>query len=111
VVASGTQTCSIGSEHTLRDETGNEGEIFDAAIDLGNLTTSDALEIRLYEKLLVGGTLRRTYYAKVTDTQDDEANLKSPVWYVPAKTVMKAWKLTIKQTAGTGRNIDWTIYK
>jgi hypothetical protein len=110
VVASGTQACSVGTEHTLRDETSNEGKVFDAAIDLGNLATSDVLEIRLYVKALSGGTLRRVYYAKYTDSQDNVDSLKSPIVYVPAVTVMKEWKLTVKQTAGTGRNVDWTVY-
>lgn len=111
VVASGTQTCTVNTEHTLRDETANEGEVFDARIDLGNAASSDIFEIRLYEKLLSGGTLRRTYYARYVNSQDDEANFSSPIIYVPAVTVAKEWKLTIKQTAGTGRNVDWTIYK
>jgi len=111
VVASGTQTAVVGTEHTLRDETANEGEIFDAAISLGNMASGDVVEIRVYVKLLSGGTLERVYYAKYVDAQDDEGNLKSKTVYIPAMTVMKEWKLTIKQTAGTGRNYDWCIYK
>jgi len=111
VVASGTQTCVVGTEHTLRDETANEGEVFDARLDLGNAASGDIFEIRVYEKLLAAGTLRRTYYARYADSQNDEANFASPIVYIPAMTVTKQWKLTIKQTAGTGRNVDWTIYK
>jgi hypothetical protein len=111
VVASNTQPATIGTEHTLRDETGNEGEIFDASIDLGNMVAGDVTEIRVYAKLLTGGTLRRVYYAKYVDAQDDENNLKSLIVYIPAMTVAKEWKLTLKQTAGTGINYDWTIYK
>ncbi len=110
VVASGTQTAVINTEHTLRDETANEGQVFDAIIDLGNMVPGDTVEIRVYAKALGTGTLRRVYYAKYVNAQDDEPNLKSPVVYVPAVTVMKEWKLTLKQTAGTGRNFDWTIY-
>lgn len=113
VVASGTQTAVVSpsTEHTLLDETGNEGEVFDAAIDLGNLTVGETCEIRLYEKLLSGGTARRTYYAKYVGGQNDEGNFKSAILYVPAKTVMKEWKLTLQQTGGTGRAFDWAIYK
>jgi hypothetical protein len=111
VVASGTQTATVGTEHTLRDETAGEGEVYDAAIDLANMQANDVLEIRLYVKLLTGGTLHRVYYAKFADAQDDESQLVHPVVYVPALTVMKEWKLTLKQTAGTGRNYDWTVYK
>jgi hypothetical protein len=110
VVASGTQTATVGTEHTLRDETGNEGEVFDAVIDLGNMASGDVVELRVYAKALTGSTLRRVYYQKFNDSQDDEPSLQSPIVYVPAMTVMKEWKLTLKQTAGTGRNYDWTIY-
>jgi hypothetical protein len=104
-VASGTQTATVGTEHTLRDETGNEGEIFDAVIDLGNMAAGDTTEIRLYVKALSSGTLRLLYYSPFSGVQSE------PIVYVPALTVMKEWKLTLKQTAGTGRNYDWTIYK
>ncbi len=107
---SGTQTATIGTEHTLKDETANEGAVYDASIDLGNMVSGDTVEIRVYAKLLTGGTLRRVYYEKYVGAQDDEPNRKSPIVYVLAMTVMKEWKLTLKQTAGTGRAFDWTIY-
>lgn len=109
VVASGTQTAD-GSEDVLRDDTSNEGKVFDAAIDLNNMASGDAVEIRLYAKLLTSGALHRVYYRKYVDAQDNEPLLKSPIIYIPAITVAKEWKLTLKQTAGTNRNYDWTIY-
>ncbi len=114
VVASGTVTATVGTapanELTLRDETANEGVVFDASVDLGNMVSGDTVEIRVYAKLLAGGTLRRVYYEKFVGSQDDEPNMKSPIAYVLAMTVMKEWKLTLKQTAGTARTYDWTIY-
>lgn len=110
VKASGTQTATINTEHSLQDTTADEGAIFDAAIDLGNMVAGDVVEIRVKAKLLTGGTKRRVYYASFTDNQDDEGNLKSLICYVPAMTVAKEWELTLKQTAGTGRNFDWVIY-
>jgi hypothetical protein len=109
VVDSGTKTAD-GSEQTIRDETSAEGKVYDASIDLGLMASGDAVEIRLYAKLLTGGTLRRVYYRKYYDSQDSEGVLKSPIVYIPAITVVKEWKLTLKQTAGTNRNYDWTIY-
>ena len=111
VVASGTQLCVLTTEHILRDETGNEGEVFAAGIDLGLGVALDVFEIRVYEMLLAAGTLRRTYYAKFTGPTDDEPNMKSSIINIPPMTVRKEWKLTIKQTLGTGRNVAWTIYK
>jgi hypothetical protein len=111
VLASGTQAATVGTEHTLRDETGSEGNVLDAIVDLGNMASGDTVEIRVYMKALSGGTIHRAYYQKFVGSQDDEGNLKSPIIYVPATTATSEWKLTLKQTAGTGRNYDWTIYK
>jgi hypothetical protein len=111
VVASGTQTATVHTEHTLLDETAAEGEVYDAAVDLANMQSGDVLELRLAVKLLSGGTLHRVYYAKFADAQDDESQVVHPVVYVPALTVMKEWRLTLKQTDGIGRNYDWTVYK
>lgn len=110
VHASGTQTAVLTTEHVLEDDTASEGKVFDVKIDLGNMVAGDTVEIRVYEKLLSAGTLRRTYYQKYVSTQDDEGALRSPIVYVPAMTLAKEWKLTLKQTLGTGRNFDWTIY-
>lgn len=110
VVASGTQAATIGTEHTLYDETGNEGGAYDAFIDGANMASGDIVEVRVYAKLLSGGTLHRVYYAKYTNSQDDEPRRKSPIIYIPAITVAKEWKLTLKQTAGTGRNFDFIVY-
>jgi hypothetical protein len=97
--------------HTLLDDTSNEGEVFDAALDLGNLADGETMEVFVEEKLVSGGTLHRVYYQKYVGVQDDTSTAKSPVVYLPALTVAKEWKLSIKQTDGTGRDVDWTVYK
>jgi hypothetical protein len=85
--------------------------VFDAALDLGNLADGETMEVFVYEKLLSGGTLHRVYYQKYVGVQDDTTTGNSPVVYVPALTVAKEWKLSIKQTGGTGRDVDWVVYK
>ena len=109
ILASGTQTATIDTEHTLLDETASEGKVLDALIDLANMVSGDTLELRVYVKALTGGTLRRAYYQKFVGSQDSEAILKSPIIYVPAVTATTEWKLTLKQTAGTGRAFDWKV--
>jgi hypothetical protein len=111
VHASGTQTCVLTTEHVLVDETDSEGKVFDAILDLGNLTGAEVLEVRVHIKALSTGNLRRAYYAKYYGSQDDAPALKSPIVYVPAMTIAKEWKLTIQQTGGTGRDVDWTVYR
>jgi len=109
ILASGTQAATIGVEHVLRDETGSEGKILDAFIDLGNMVAGDYTEVRVFTKTLTGGSLRRVYYQKFVGAQDDEPTGRSPIIYVPALTATTEYKITLKQTAGTGRNYDWKI--
>ena len=109
IVASGTQTAVITTEHVLRDEVASEGKVLDAFIDLGNMVAGDYTEIRVYTKVLSGGTLRRIYYQKFVGAQDDEPTGRSPIVYIPGITATTEYKITLKQTAGTGRNYDWKI--
>jgi len=111
VVDSDTQTCTVTTEHTLLDDTSNEGEVLDAYLDLSEAVAGDVFEIRLYAKLLSGGDLARVYYARYVGVQDDEANFRSPIIYVPAMTECEEWKLTLEQAEGTSRDVDWTVYK
>lgn len=112
VVASGTLLAIIGTEHTIYDTAGaDQGEVYDGSIDLGNMQEGDIVKIRVFEKLLSGGTLRRTYYDIYSGNQDNETLNLSPIAYIPAKTIMKQWKLTLQQIAGIGRSFDWVILK
>lgn len=110
VHASGTQTATINTEHVLEDETSSEGKVFDAAIDLAAMVAGDTTEIRVYAVLLASGTIHRVYYHKYVDVQDNEPILLSPIVNVPPLTVAKEWKVTLKQTTGTGRAYPWTVY-
>ena len=108
ILASGTVTTD-GTEQTIRDETGSEGKVLDALIDLGNSISTETIEVRVYTKVLTGGALRRIYFQKFVGAQDDEGTQRSPIVYIPAITATTEWKLTIKKTAGTNRAYDWKV--
>lgn len=101
VIASGTQTATISTEHTLNTDTTNHTYVL--AVDAGNMVAGDLLELRLYTKVLSGGTERLAYVGSFQHTQGEPAKYSVPV---PANISCKA---TLKQTAGTGRAYDWSL--
>jgi hypothetical protein len=100
----GTQTATINTEHVLVDDTTHEGHVFDGKIHLNNMASGDSTTITLYEKALSGSTLSITYQATFVGGQSPQVLQILPL------TLAKEWKLTLKQTAGTGRAYDWTVY-
>jgi len=104
-------TATNGTEQTLLDDTSNRGSILDAFIDLSAMTATETFEIRVYVKVLTGGTLHEIYYAKYIGAQLDETTFRTPVVYVPAITEPYEWKLTLKRVAGTDRAVDWAVYR
>lgn len=101
VVASGTQTATIGTEHTLATNT--SGKTVVLVVDTGNMANGDILELRLKTKVLSGGTSRLAYIATYSNIQATPQKYSVPV---PANIEIVA---TLKQTAGTGRNYPWSL--
>ena len=105
LVASGTQTAVIGTEHTLSTDTSNGNFVF--KVDANAMASGDTLELRIYDVVLASGVSRVAYFSKFTDAQgaDDKIKVSVPV---PANIEFKA---TLKQTAGTGRAFPWSVLK
>lgn len=100
-IASGTQTASIGSEHTLATDTANHN--YALAVDTGAMVNGDTLELRLYTIVLSAGTERLAYLATYSNVQGQPQKYSVPV---PADISIKA---TLKQTVGTGRSFPWKL--
>jgi hypothetical protein len=111
ILDQGTQTATVGTEHTIKDDTTYSGSVLDAYVDLANMQAGDVVELRIYVKLRTISTLHAIYYATYADEQIDEGNYKLPVVYIPGITEPAEWKLTLKQTTGTGRAYDWIVYR
>ncbi len=101
VVASGTQTATIGTEHTLNTDT--TGKTYVLVVDTGAMVLKDILELRIKTKVLSGGTEREAYIAYYSHVQAKPQKYSVPV---PANQSIKA---TLKQTAGTGRAFPWAL--
>ena len=103
VIASGTQTAVISTEHTLATTSGPGVYVF--WVDKANLASGDTVELRLKTKILGGGTVRVLYIDTFTGAQpvDDMLTCSVPVVSDQAVT------FTLKQTAGTGRQFPWKV--
>jgi len=103
LTTSGTQTATITTEHTLSNPTGNK--FYTALIDLTNMTTGDTTEIRVSLIAKTAGSYILYWMGSYTGAQTN------PLVYIPPLPSDIGWKLTLKQTAGTGRNYDYRVYE
>ena len=100
---SGTQTCVISSEHSLSVQTA--GAAYVLVLDLTNLANGDTLEVYAKTKVLSSSTPGQLFKAIYQHAQSDKV-----VHSIPCPSVHSI-EFFLKQTAGTGRNIDWSVIK
>ena len=104
VTASGTQTATVTTEHTLSTVTGPK--TFTLTVDTVNMvfgSTNDELELVLKTKALTGGTERIAYSAYFVGAQNTPIKISIPI------PVAYTGTFTLRQVAGTSRNFDWNI--
>lgn len=99
--ASGTQTATLDTEHTLTTKT--DAGVYVLVVDTANLANDETLELKLKTKVKSGGTSRLAYSAIYKHIQGDPNKYSIPV---PVDTEIIA---TLKQTGGTGRDFDWNL--
>ena len=104
LTGNGTQTAVINTEHTLSNPTGSKW--YSGYIDLTNMASGDNTEIRVYVLVKTAGSYIQYYLGTYTDSQSP-----NPLVYIPAFPSDLGYKLTLKQTAGTGRAYDWRVYE
>jgi hypothetical protein len=101
--SSGTQTAVIGTEHTLYNPTTSKW--FSGYVDLSNMASGDTVEIRIYLIVKTAGAYVQYNLTTFTDAQTDD------LLHIPSLPSDIGWKLTLKQTAGTGRAFDWRVFE
>lgn len=105
VKTSGSQTCTISTEHTLATIT--DAGIYQLHLDLANLadgTTPDILTVKVYTKSRSGDTERLSESWEFIGAQG-KAGWRSN----PEMTTAPHVKYTITQSQGTGRAIPWSV--
>jgi len=100
--SSGSQTCTISTEHTLATIT--SAGVYVLKLDLNALVdgaTPDELEVRVYSKSRSADTERLEFINTYRGSQGQPI-----VTTLPCVTDCDC-KFTIKQTQGTGRAVPW----
>lgn len=103
LTTSGTQTATVTTEHTLTTQTGNK--FYSAYIDLTNMASGDTVEIRVSVIVKTAGSHILYYLGTYSGAQTN------PLVYVASLPSDISWKLTLKQTVGTGRTYDFRVYE
>lgn len=103
VSSTGSQTAVITTEHTLYNPT--TSKFFTGYIDLTNMASGDTTEIRVYLIVKSAGSYIQYYVQTYSGAQTNKCV------YIPPLPSAYGWKLTLKQTAGTGRIYDFTVYE
>jgi spore maturation protein SpmB len=102
---SGTKSATVATEHTLLDIA--VAGTFTLHVDTVNMVALDALELRIYQMILTGGTTRVAYLATYFGAQAVDDLIKISVPISNELTDATALRFTLKQTYGTSRNFPW----
>lgn len=101
--AVGTATMD-GNENTIKEFT-SLTQRMDCYLDMANMASGDTIVLKQYMKIKSGGSYRmfgsETYVGAQT----------SPLVYLELKPAKYGFKITLQQTGGTNRNVDWQTYK
>lgn len=101
VAASGTQSATLDTEHTLATVTTNGN--FVLVVDLSNMVNGDVTILRLKRKVLSGDSALLAYAATFANAQGEPVKCSVPV---PSPHSLTA---TLEQTDGTGRDYKWSL--
>lgn len=103
VVASGTQTATISTEHTLYDNA--TARTLALAVDTTNLVSGESVTLRIYTKVInTSGTYRQASAITIAGGDPSPAAVSPPLLFPNGA------KFTLQQTAGTGRAFDWAVH-
>lgn len=106
ILASGSQTATINTEHILNTAATTAAGIYVCKVDLGALVAGDILELRMYGKVRSSDT-ERLMWGPATYGPVLPSVL---IAVAPADVCAASVKWTLKQVAGTGRAFPWAIY-
>lgn len=104
---SGTQTATVGTEHTLLDVA--TAGTYTLHVDKNAMASGDTLELRIYQIVLTGGTRRVAYKTVFNDAQDADDMIAISVPISNELTDSGALRFTLKQTTGSSRAFPWKV--
>jgi hypothetical protein len=106
-LTTGTQTATVGTEHTLYDSTA--AGVLAGYVDLVNMVAGDVLELRWYLMLLTAGTRRGAFYQNFIDAQPADGLIAISVPIATELADSGALRFTLKQTQGVSRNFPYKV--
>lgn len=101
--AVGTATMD-GNENTIKEFT-SLTQRMDCYLDLANMASGDTIVLKQYMKIKSGGSYRMFGMETYVGAQ------AAPLVYLELKPAKYGFKITLQQTGGTNRNVDWQTYK
>jgi len=99
--ASGTQSATIDTEHTLSTQTTAGSYVL--SVDLNNLALGDVVILRVKTKVGSGGTTREILSNTFSNPQGQPVVQSIPI-ASPHEVVF-----TLEQVEGTGRSFPWEV--
>lgn len=105
---SNTQTATVTTEHTLTSMDWY-GEAIQLIVDLSAMANGDVLELRVYQKVLTGGTSRVVGLYTFYGAQPADALIFNSDKFMNEISSEEGLNFTLKQTFGTGRAYPWKV--
>lgn len=100
--ASGTQTATVGTEHTLSSQTAFK--LYQLQLDVSALAAGERVEISIKTKILAGGALALHKRAVIRGPASQPVFVSVPL----ASDIQ--YDVTLKQIGGTGRAFPWKVF-
>lgn len=104
---SGTQTATVTTEHTLLDVA--VAGVYTLHVDKNAMVAGDALELRIYQIVLTGGTRRVAFIGTFSGVQPADDLIAVSVPIANELTDAGSLRFTLKQTTGTSRAFPWKV--
>lgn len=101
-VATGDQTATIDTEHTLSTPT-DAGTYF-LMVDLSNMALGDVVVLRIYVMESAAGTLREAWSQRYSHV-NNRVSVSPPIPSIRSSGI----SFRLEQEAGTGRTYPWTV--
>lgn len=108
VDSSGTQTATGGGTEDIVVSGATTNATYVFKVDTSVLQASDVVELRVYTKILTGGSLVLAW--KATQGPASAAPIFQAMISPPVASDFSI-KCTIRQTAGTGRAFPWSLLR
>lgn len=104
-----TSTVSTVNDDILYDLPNSTSGTYTLHVDMSNMVAGDVLELRIYQKLHVSGTLRVAYYAVFTNAQPVDNNCQISVPISTDSFADTALRFALRQTWGAPRVYAWKV--